>query len=127
MSGYVNTEEMRRAAGTFSSAVDDFSRLVGTFSEYVHILLPVLGSGYGNPIESLTAELQVFNNKPTGNTQKYAVIEKYSINIKSTILCKTCYKILDANNNSVQIGADKMFESELDAYKYANKSGYLIK
>lgn len=127
MSGYVNTEEMRRAAGTFSSAVDDFSRLVGTFSEYVHMLLPVLGSGYGNPIEALTSELQAFNNKSAGSEQKYAIVESYTVGGSSEHFKVNCYKILDASNPTIQIGIDKMFDCEVDAYKYANKLGYLVK
>lgn len=58
MTTYINTEEMRRAAGTFDNAIEDFRRIVGTFDEAVHRLVPLLGQGYGSNIDRLIEALE---------------------------------------------------------------------
>lgn len=58
----MNSEEMMRAAHIMGNAAEEMRRAANDFDNAVHMLSQLIGSGYGNNIERLIEQLEIYNN-----------------------------------------------------------------
>jgi len=58
----MSSEEMARAARSINDAAEEMRKAVGQFDDAVYRLGQLFGSGYGNNVERLIEQLEIYNN-----------------------------------------------------------------